>query len=389
MKRYLFVVPPLAGHVNPTVPVARALATRGHRVAWAAHSRHVRPLLASDAELLPLHDLPTGEAAERFLERARDLRGLESLQFLWEEMLLPLARDMLPSLLRAITDFAPDVLVVDHQAIAGALAARRIGVTWASFCTTSASVVDSLTVFPKVKHWLASQIARMETALELEPVPSPVTSPHLVVVFSTEALVGAQQGAQQRWPAHFRFVGPSIQDRPDSTPFPWEALAARPRVFVSLGTVSADAGARFYATTVQALGNLDVQVILAAQPSLVPDAPPSFIVRDRVPQLALLPHVHAVVCHAGHNTVCESLANGLPLVVAPIRDDQPIVAQQIVQAGAGIRVRYGHLSPLTLRDAVVRLLCEPEFRRSAGRIRDSFQAAGGASSAADALEAIA
>jgi len=43
--RFLFVVPPLTGHVNPTVSVARALAARGHDVAWAAHPGTVRSIL--------------------------------------------------------------------------------------------------------------------------------------------------------------------------------------------------------------------------------------------------------------------------------------------------------------------------------------------------------
>lgn len=48
----------------------------------------------------------------------------------------------------------------------------------------------------------------------------------------------------------------------------------------------------------------------------------------------LLPHAAAVRCHAGHNTVCEALARGVPLVLAPIEDDRPIVAQQVEWAGA-------------------------------------------------------
>src|SRR6185369_6009473 len=145
----------------------------------------------------------------------------------------------------------------------------------------------------------------------------------------------------------------------------------------------------FYDALVGALAELDAQIIVAAPPALVPDAPSNFLVQERVPQLALLPRVDAVVCHAGHNTVCEALANGLPLVVAPIRDDQPVVAQQVVRAGAGTRIRYGHLSPRSLRNAVLRVLREPEFKRAAVRIRDSFDSAGGASAAADALEAMA
>ena len=45
MKKFLFVVPPLTGHVNPTISVARALEARGHEVAWVAHPGKVRPLL--------------------------------------------------------------------------------------------------------------------------------------------------------------------------------------------------------------------------------------------------------------------------------------------------------------------------------------------------------
>lgn len=385
MKRFLFVVPPFAGHVHPTVSVARKLTARGHAVAWAAHARGMRHLLPDDAEMMPLDDDGSDRAAGELVERAKRLRGLESLQFLWEQMLLPLARGTFPRLLDIMTTYAPDVVIADHQALAGAFAARRLGVRFATFCTTSASIVDPLADLPKVKEWIDLEIARLERDAGLEPLPSPDTSPHLVVVFSTETLVGEDH----LWPEHFRFVGPSIQDRPDSTPFPWSELKDRPRIFVSLGTISASNGTSFYEALASGLGDLDVQVILAAPPSLVPDPPRNFVVRERVPQLALLPHVDAVLCHGGHNTVCEALAHGLPLVVAPIRDDQPVVAGQVVRAGAGIRIRYGRVSLESLRAAVLRVLREPEFRRGAARIRASFASAGGALAAADALEAMA
>ena len=49
MGRFLFVVPPLVGHVNPTVSVGRELAARGHRVAWTGHPEVVEPLLPAGA----------------------------------------------------------------------------------------------------------------------------------------------------------------------------------------------------------------------------------------------------------------------------------------------------------------------------------------------------
>jgi UDP:flavonoid glycosyltransferase YjiC (YdhE family) len=100
----------------------------------------------------------------------------------------------------------------------------------------------------------------------------------------------------------------------------------------------------------------------------------------------LLSRLDAVVSHAGHNTVCETLAFGLPLVLAPIRDDQPIVADQVVRAGAGVRVHFGRVGPDQLRGAVRRALEDRDLRRSAGAIRRSFDAAGGAPAAANRLE---
>ena len=46
MARFLFVVPPFLGHINPTLSVGRTLLERGHKVAWAGMTR-------LKAELLP------------------------------------------------------------------------------------------------------------------------------------------------------------------------------------------------------------------------------------------------------------------------------------------------------------------------------------------------
>ncbi len=138
----------------------------------------------------------------------------------------------------------------------------------------------------------------------------------------------------------------------------------------------------------EALEHEPLQVILVA-PDGVPRVPANFIVRPYVPQLQLLPKVSAVVTHGGHNTVCESLSQGLPLVVTPIRDDQPIVANQVAAAGCGLRLRFARLGATALRDAVRRVLGEPSFRDAALRVRDSFVHAGGAPAAAEALDALA
>lgn len=377
--RVLFVVPPLTGHVNPTVSVARALAARGHEVAWAGHPGTVRKLLPEGARIFAMPEQVSKAQVDDVADKARTARGAAALKFLWEDFLVPLARSMMPAVEAAVTEYAPHVIACDQQAVAGGLVARRRGLSWATLATTSAGVTDPLAGLPQVKKWFEGLIGGLEREAGLPPQGE--LSPHLVIAFTTSALVPGE------FPAHYRFVGPSISDRPETTEFPWDQLTTRPRVLVSVGTVNAEAADRFYATAVAALGDQPMQVILVAPRPIA--APANVIVRSYVPQLALLEQVDAVVCHGGHNTTCEALAHGLPLVIAPIKDDQPIVADQVVAAGAGLRVKFGRVGPDELRAAVRRVLDEPSFRVAAEGVRASFAAAGGAAAAAAALEALA
>jgi UDP:flavonoid glycosyltransferase YjiC (YdhE family) len=118
------------------------------------------------------------------------------------------------------------------------------------------------------------------------------------------------------------------------------------------------------------------------------DVPSGIIVREHVPQLALLSHVDAVVCHGGHNTVCETLWHGVPLVLAPIRDDQPIIAGQVVDAGAGVRVRFTRVDAPRLAGAIGKVL-DPEsgHRAAAQAVAESFRKAGGVRAAAQFVAA--
>ena len=71
MSRFLFVVPPLTGHVNPTVSVGAELEARGHQVAWVGHPGVVKPLLRPGAELFELDDrVPDALVAEVRLWRS-------------------------------------------------------------------------------------------------------------------------------------------------------------------------------------------------------------------------------------------------------------------------------------------------------------------------------
>lgn len=391
MARFLFVVPPFTGHINPTVAVAAELAQRGHDVAWTGLPGTVEPLLPAGSTFLPATSDDVAAYVAEASERPQDLRGAAAFKFLQEEVLLPLAGAMVDGVDAAVDTYGADVLVVDQQALGGAVVARRRSMPWATSATTSAELVDPLAALPLVAAAMHEARVALQVAhgirAEVAAAGDLRLSPHLVLAYTSDLLTGPLPDVPQA-----RFVGPSTLGRPEHDDFPWDDLDPdpdRPKVLVSLGTLNAEAGERFWSVAADACLGARWQAVFVAPTDLVPDPPENVIARTRVPQLALLQRMDAVVSHGGHNTVCETLAAGLPLVLAPIRDDQPVVADQVVRAGAGVRVKFTRVKPESLSAAIDQALTDGSLRTAAERVRSSFTAAGGAPAAATHLEALA
>lgn len=382
MSRILFVVPPLTGHINPALSVAAELGQLGHDVRWAVHQAIVGTLFPEKTHIIPLPINP--DFMRNFVEHSHHVRGLASVRFFYEDLCLPLTRLSLAPLERIVQDFQPDLIVCDHQMLAGALVARKMQIPWLTLATTSASVLR-LSGANVMYDWIVEKMLELQKAYGMpDTIERPDFSPHGVIVFSSRELVGSEH---EYFPANYHFVGPAFSNRPQSIEFPWDSLdPALPKILVSLGTVSRDRGLRFYEVLMEAMAEIPVQVVMVGPEILREKAPDNFIIQPRVPQLALLPYMTAVICHGGHNTVCESLYYGLPLIVAPIRDDQPIVAQQVINAGAGLIMRYGKVSVAVARETVQRLLDEPQFRIRAQALAESFKRLGGAKQAAGIAE---
>jgi MGT family glycosyltransferase len=386
MARVLFCMPPLTGHINPAREVAQELQLRGHEVAWAIAVEHRNAVPEIDALPGRIYPLPIAGSAD--LARASgEVRGLESVRFFYEEFCLPLALATEPLLGRVLDEFQPELMICDQQMLSGALIARKRGLPWLTSATTSASVIR---MSPMLDAWIEQQFSNLQVAAGIaQPVARPDMSPYGVIIFSSPELVGNER---LRVDTDYHFVGPAFSQRVNGTEFPWDRLqSSRVKILITLGTISRDRGLRFFDIMMEALrdGALRqaVQVIMVAPSSVAGVAPDNFIVCERVPQITLLEHMDAVICHAGHNTVCEALAFGLPLIVAPIRDDQPVIARQVIAAGAALPMRFGKISVALAREKVTRLLADASLRDRARRLGASLRSLGGARRAADIVEA--
>jgi UDP:flavonoid glycosyltransferase YjiC (YdhE family) len=420
MSRFLIVVPPLAGHVNPTVAVGRELQRRGHEVAWAGHPELVAALLPADCRLWPAGADFSAEDMAGARARWLNLRAFAALAALWDEVLIPLGAAMVDGVEAAVDGYGPDVVVADQQALAGAVVARRRGLPWATSASTFAELTRPYASMPKVEAWVAERLEAFQHSYGVGGGDLRF-SEHLVISYTVPELAGPVQV-----PCSPAFVGPALGERPPGPSFPWEWLdPARRLVVVSLGTHNQEAGPRFYRVLVEAAGSVlsgrlegrsvlsgrlegrsvlsgrlegrsvlsgrlegrpGLQMVLVAPPEMVGPVPGHILVRPSVPQLALLARCSAVVTHGGVNTVNECLVAGVPMVLAPIRDDQPIVAGRVAAVGAGIQVRFGRVQPAEMAVALRSVLNDPAYRAAARRMGASFALAGGAPTAADLLE---
>jgi UDP:flavonoid glycosyltransferase YjiC (YdhE family) len=373
--------------------VGRELQRRGHEVAWAGHPELVAPLLPADCRLWPAGGDFSVEEMAGARARWLNLRAFAALAALWDEVLIPLGASMVDGVEAAVEADAPDVIVADQQALAGAVVARRRGLPWATSASTFAEFTRPYAAMPKVEAWVAERLETFQRSFGAGGGDLRF-SEHLVLSYTVPELAG-----QVQVPCTPAFVGPALGERPAGPPFPWEWLdPARQLVLASLGTHNQEAGARFYRVLLDAAGSLPsghldgrpgLQIVLVAPPDLVGPVPGHILVRPSVPQLELLGRCSAVVTHGGVNTVNECLVQGVPMVLAPIRDDQPIIAARVAAVAAGIQIRFGRVQAAEMAVALGSVLGDPVYRAAARRIGDSFALAGGAAAAADHLEKLA
>jgi zeaxanthin glucosyltransferase len=380
VARFLFVMLPIPSHITPALAIGQALAASGHDVAWCGPESDLRPLVGPDVTVYP-----TGKRSYR----DRSGSGIEAIRDVWDGYIMPFNRFIMGSADRAVAEHRPDVVVVDQYALAGAMAALRHDVRWASLCTGLLELAPPTWELPGLPELVRSRLARVWAmaggaaghGIDLR------FSPHLVIALSSPSFV---DGAPL--PEQCVLVGPALGRRLDDPAFPWDFLdPGRRHVLITVGTLVEHLSSGFYARMITALGPMAgrLQAVVVAPADMVPDPPAHVLVARRVPMLELMPRLDAVVCHGGLNTVSEALLHGLPLVTAPIQGDELTLARQVARAGAGVEVSFLAATPAQLAEAVTAVLDQPGYRTHAQRIGAELAEAGGASAAAGHLAALA
>jgi len=379
VARFLFVIVPVVSHLWPAVAIGDALSASGHDVAWCGPESDLRPLVGPRALIYS-----TGKRSYREFHEV----GMAAVRELWEQYVLPLNRFISSPVDRAVAEYQPDVVFADQYALAGALAAERHGIRWATLCAGVLELTPP-TQDPDLQEWVRSKLEQALQAAGLSADDSIDLrfSSYLVIATTTQALTGTAP-----LPKNCVLIGAALGRRRTDPSFRWDWWdPARRHVLVTAGSMSAHLVHDYFARMMAALEPMAdrVQVVFNAAADALPDPPPNVLIAPRVPMLDLMPRLDAVICQAGQSTVNEALAHGVPMVVAPIRLAELAVAEQVTRAGAGIAVSFSQASPTQLAAAVTAVLDEPGYRSQAHRIGAEYSAAGGAGAAAAHLIALA
>ncbi len=239
-------------------------------------------------------------------------------------------RAMLPGMEEVCRRWAPDLVLRDPCEYASAVVAGRLHIPVAQVAVSLAQAE-------------AASIAVAAPALEAHRpglVGELLASPYLT-----------------RFPAvldpspfttTMRFREPTP---PLGTPRPDGGDSSAPFLYMTFGTVLGhmSIAAEVYRTALQAVGHLDVRVLLTVgrqfEPSLLGPIPANVRLEAWVDQVDVLHHADAVVCHGGSGTAFGALAAGVPVVVVPLFADQFENGRRIAEAGAGLVVEAESGSP--------------------------------------------
>ncbi|MDT0436247.1 MULTISPECIES: nucleotide disphospho-sugar-binding domain-containing protein [Streptomyces] len=401
--RVLFVVWPMAAHLYPIVPLARALQAAGHETRVASHPALVDTITAAGLTAVPVGTAETmpvlsevggyvlPEEERDRLAKAWAVTGADAhAWFMFSYFALAGTRifhtpgdgpdaavagtDELVALARA---WGPDLVLWDMWP-AAAVAARVTGAAHARYLWG-----------PDYCGWARQRYLRQggeEGTGYPEPLAEAVSRAALRhgVTVDDELLLG--QLTLDPTPKALRLATPastvSMRRVPytgaDTVPEWLHQGVDRPRVALSLGMsgreYATDAG--LVTKLLAMVDGLDADVVATFDAAQLAGqrVPENVRALDYVPFNQLLPTCSAVVHHGGSGTVMAAVAHRVPQLIAADGLESATYAPYVTGAGAGLTFDHRTESAEEMRGRLLRLLGEPSFRAGADALYARWRA---------------
>ncbi|ONI75990.1 glycosyl transferase [Actinosynnema sp. ALI-1.44] len=400
--RVLFTTCPDRSIFQSMVPLAWALRTAGHEVRVASQPRLADTIARSGLTAVPVGrdhhhrrlaglEPEPGAAARTGLFKPYDVVD-DPAKVSWEYLKAGYdyhvpwwhkidSQPMIVDLVAFARHWRPDLVVWEPSVYAGPIAARAVGarhvrLLWSMdvFGVTREHYVRLKQVQPPDERgdafaeWLDAHAREHGGSFDEDMVTGQMTIDQLPESLRVKAdlrylpMRYVPYGGQATVP---RWLWPD---------------AARPRIAITFGITATEAFDGYVVgiqDILDSLADLDVDVVATVAESeqrKLSHVPANATVVPYVPLQALVPSCSAVVHHAGIGTLATTSLQGVPQLALPLHFDEPALARKLAVQGAGLAIDPSAAKGHTVRQAVLRLLHEPSFRHSAGRLRDEMLA---------------
>lgn len=395
MATICFFNVPATGHVNPTLPLLRALVQRGDRVIFFDTRAFENKVRATGAEFRAI------DLGYDFVPRPDVLAPFKAAALILEQ-----AARVIPQCLDETRALRPDLILYDSMCPWGSHIAQLLKMPAVTFASIMYAGLENFLAWPRhtkltggmlrhpfyVAYGMAKYQARALQLWQKYRVHSPTFmnffgNPGAMTLLATSRYF---QLGGEKFGASFKFIGPLIAPRSDAEPLPPAWFNHEPLVYISLGTLF-NHRADFFRTCVDAFRDAPYRVLIAlgnrVQVDELGPLPAHILARAYVPQLDVLPRASVFITHAGMNSVSEAAWFGVPMVLAPQAGDQDFIAYQTARLGAGAPIDSYRVTPPELRAQTEQVMREPRYRAGSQKIGASFRAAGGPSYALQELDA--
>ena len=416
MARFLFTMLPANDLGLPTrmVPIARALADRGHEVAVFNPAPAPQKLIG-EAGLTSL-PMPARPMPEPAMDLTMVAEGWDVEHFFGGVYLSEAyVRGAVAVYVELVRDYAPDVVVDSFEPIA-CLAARIAKMPLATVLQGNSHPASrGFTWWEDERPANLPSGAAFFSSVAQEYGLAPVKRVVDLMAGDLSLIVGTPESDPVAADADVTYIGPMVFLRGDAELPAWvkelggkrrataasgrssgcirviRATLRRPRRCDSIVVIRA---------AIAALADEPVDVVLTTGYQELPEEfatlPKNFRHAAYVPGPLMAERCDLIVFHGGHSSVMTCLKAGTPAVIIPTITERVSNARRLAALGMGEVVM-----PVTDADGekrvdvaefsakVKRVLSEPRYRETARREAESTKKYGGANAAAEKLEAFA
>lgn len=354
--RVLFVNLPFAGHTNPTLPLVKALIHSGHQVTYINSEEWGPKIEACGAQFIPYRHFPQKPSLQQIKKHCFQAAF---------ETVMSVGHDY-------------EILIYEMLFFPGKEIADRLGIpcvrqfsqpAWNQqtysilgkdyrFFHFSSTLIGRQLMNPQARKALAMPEKKLLDSLLYE-------EPNLNLVYLPEAF----QPGRESFDSNYLFIPPDIHI-PESVP----AKTGTSVIYISLGTIVSSKA--FCQKCIKAFSDQPVQVFLSTGKVPVEalgNLPKNIQAAQFLPQIELLAQADLFLTHGGMNSVNEALQLGVPMLVVPFLNDQPMNAKQVVRIGAGERLSPLGLTVDKLQKAATNILENEQLYKRMNTLQTALQ----------------